>query len=83
MGDVDTTVETDFDPANIVPLARTVSGLDSSKIRSEVLLPCNAGLDHCELEERTTDGYYLIPIDAKIHELATKLFYAPKARAGD
>ena len=82
MGDVDTTVETDFDPANILPLARTVSGLDSSKIESDVLLPCNAGLDHCELEERTTDGYYLIPIATKVRELATRLFYDPKARAG-
>ena len=43
---VGTTIETDFDPANTLPLARTGTGIDSADIRSEVLYPCGADYPH-------------------------------------
>ena len=81
LGDVDTTIETDFDPSNILPLAGTVTGIDSSRIESEVLLPCSADADHCELiEQNGPGGYYLIPEQAKVHAFAAQLFYDPRIR---
>lgn len=77
MDRVGTAVETSFDPANVLPLARTGIRIDSAKIRSEVLLPCNApDAEHCELEEEDGPlGYYLIPDEDKIAELVESLFY--------
>lgn len=77
MDRVGTAVETSFDPADLLPLARTGVRIDAASIRSEVLLPCNApGAEHCELtEEDTPLGYYLIPNDRKIAELVRELFY--------
>ncbi len=80
VGAVDTTIETDFDPANIVPLARTATGIGSAGIESAVLLPCSAGLDHCELTERVSGGYFLLPDYAKVRALAARLFYDPRIR---
>ena len=40
VNDVGSAVETNFDPANILPLAGLGGGIPSSDIRSEVLLPC-------------------------------------------
>lgn len=77
MDRVGTAVETNFDPANVLPLARTGIRIDTANIRSEVLLPCNApNADHCELtEEDGPLGYYLIPDEDKIAELVDSLFY--------
>jgi LCP family protein required for cell wall assembly len=77
---VGSVVETDFDPANILPLAALGSGIASSDIKSEVLLPCGAGLPHCELTEQNDAlGYYLIPDAAKIRTFVAQLFYDPQS----
>lgn len=69
-------VRTNFDPGNILPLARTVLGLDASAITSDVLLPCSGDLPpHCELREENSDkGYYLIPDVQKVRALLADLF---------
>lgn len=75
-------VRTNFDPANLLPLARTGVGIPGGAIRSEILLPCNApGAQHCELtEQNDPGGYYLFPQKAKIADLVAQLFYDPKVR---
>lgn len=77
MDRVGNAVETNFDPANVLPLARTGIRIDTSDIRSEVLLPCNApDVERCELTEQDGPlGYYLIPDKDKIAELVADLFY--------
>lgn len=80
IGSVDTTIETDFDPASVLPLARTATGIDSKNIESAVLLPCSAGVDPCELTERIDGGYFLIPDRAKVLALTARLFYDPRIR---
>ncbi len=80
IGSVGTTIETDFDPANVLPLARTATGIDGSRIESAVLVPCGAGLNPCQLTERTDGGYFLIPDDAKVRALVARLFYDPRIR---
>jgi LCP family protein required for cell wall assembly len=81
VNDVGSAVETDFDPANILSLAGLGGGIASSDIKSEVLLPCNAGASHCELtEDNSPLGYYLIPDKAKIANLVAELFYDPRVR---
>ena len=77
---VGTTVETDFDPANILPLARTATGIDSANIASDVLYPCGGDYPHCELVFNGDNGFFLIPDRAKIRDLAAQLFYDPKIR---
>lgn len=79
---VGTGVKTNFDPGNVLPLARTGSAIDSRAIRSEIMLPCNApNATHCELtEEQSPLGYYLIPNKAKIADLVASLFYEPRVR---
>ncbi len=69
-------LRTSFDPVNVLPLARTVLGIDTKEIHTEILLPCNApGAEHCELtEEDAPDGYYLIPDVDKVRSLASSLF---------
>jgi LCP family protein required for cell wall assembly len=68
-------VRTNFDPGNVLPLARTVLGIESSEIASEVLLPCGGDTPHCELtEESTATGYYLIPDEKKVRALVEDLF---------
>ena len=45
------TAETNFDPANVLPLAGLGGGIPSSDIKSEVLLPCGGDAfqtDECE-----------------------------------
>jgi LCP family protein required for cell wall assembly len=81
VGDVGTAVETNFDPANILPLAGLGGGIPSSDIRSEVLLPCGGDSPHCELSEQSGAlGYYLVPDRAKIGNLVAELFYDPRVR---
>jgi LCP family protein required for cell wall assembly len=77
---VGTTLETDFDPANVLPLARTGTGIDSASIASEVLFPCGGGYPHCELQYNGDNGFFLIPDRAKVRDLAAHLFYDPKIR---
>ena len=79
---VGTAVQTNFDPGNVLPLARTGIAIDSSAIASEVMLPCNAPeAEHCELtEDNGPLGYYLIPDKAKIADLVARLFYDPRVR---
>ncbi len=79
---VGTSVATDFDPANVLPLARTGVGLGSSAIQSEVLYPCGGGdFPHCELTElNDQNGFYLIPNKQKILDFAAQVFYDPKIR---
>jgi LCP family protein required for cell wall assembly len=79
---VGTAVQTNFDPSNILPLARTGIAIDSAAITSEVMLPCDApGAEHCELnEENSALGYYLIPDKAKVAGLVARLFYDPRVR---
>lgn len=81
MSDVGSAVETNFDPANILPLAGLGGGIPSGDIKSEVLLPCDGGAPHCELtEQNQATGYYLIPDKAKIANLVAELFYDPRVR---
>ncbi|HEV2011638.1 MAG TPA: LCP family protein [Candidatus Limnocylindria bacterium] len=81
VNDVGSAVETNFDPANILPLAGLGGGIPSSDIRSEVLLPCGGDFPHCELtEQNASQAYYLIPDKAKIANLVAELFYDPRIR---
>ena len=77
---VGTTIETDFDPANVLPLARTGTGIDSAQITSEVLYPCGGDYPHCELTSNADNGFFLFPDRAKIRDFAAQLFYDPKIR---
>lgn len=79
---IGTGVQTNFDPGNILPLARTGTAIDSGAIRSEILLPCNApDAEHCELtEQQSALGYYLIPDRTKIADFVAGLFYDPRVR---
>lgn len=79
---IGTAVQTNFDPGNVLPLARTGSAIDSGAIRSEILLPCNApDAEHCELtEQQSALGYYLIPDKAKVADFVASLFYDPRVR---
>ncbi|MDE3100847.1 MAG: LCP family protein [Chloroflexota bacterium] len=69
-------VRTDFDPGNVLPLARTVLGINTKEIRSAVLLPCDdPSASHCELTEQNgPSGYYLIPDLAKVRAFTEQLF---------
>lgn len=78
---VGTTVETDLDPANTLPLARSATGISSGDIQNEVLLPCGALQPHCELTETNDGGFYEIPDLAKVRDLAAALLYDPRIRA--
>ncbi|HKC89890.1 MAG TPA: LCP family protein [Candidatus Limnocylindria bacterium] len=79
---VGSAVQTNFDPANILPLARFGTGIDGNAIRSEVLYPCGGSYPHCELQASGGDGgFYLIPDRAKIRDLAATLFYDPQVKA--
>jgi LCP family protein required for cell wall assembly len=81
VNNVGSAVETNFDPANILPLAGLGGGIPSSDIKSEVLLPCNIDVPHCELTEQNgAQGYFLIPDKAKIGNLVAELFYDPRVR---
>jgi len=75
-------VQTNFDPGNVLPLARTGVAIDAAAIESEVMLPCNAPeAEHCELtEDNSSLGYYLIPDRSKIADLVARLFYDPRVR---
>ncbi len=77
---VGTTIETDFDPANVLPLARTGTGIDSADILSDVLYPCGGDYPHCELTFNGDNGFFLMPSKPKIRELAAELFYDPRIR---
>lgn len=77
---VGTTIETDFDPANVLPLARTGTGIDSGAITSDVLYPCGGDYPHCELKVNADNGFFLLPDRAKVREFAAELFYDPKIR---
>ncbi len=77
---VGTTVETDFDPANVLPLARTGTGIESADIRSEVLYPCGGDYPHCELRVGNDGGFYLFPDRQKVLDIAAQLFYDPRVR---
>jgi LCP family protein required for cell wall assembly len=77
---VGTTIETDFDPASVLPLARTGTGIDTASIASEVLYPCGGGYPHCELQYNGDNGFFLFPDRAKVRNLAAQLFYDPKIR---
>jgi hypothetical protein len=84
INDVGSAVETSFDPANILPLAGLGGGIPSSDIKSEVLLPCDIDVPHCELtEENSQLGYYLVPDKAKIANLVAEVFYDPRVRQED
>jgi polyisoprenyl-teichoic acid--peptidoglycan teichoic acid transferase len=80
MEGVGTTVETDFDPSNVLPLASAAAGIDSANISSDVLYPCGGDYPHCELTLDNELGFYLTPDVAKIRDLAASLFYDPKVR---
>lgn len=80
LDNVGTTVETDFDPANTLPLARSATGIASSDIQSDVLYPCGGDYPHCELTVSNDGGFFLIPQPAKVRDFAAELFYDPKIR---
>ena len=81
VGDVGSAIETNFDPANILPLAGLGGGIPSADIKSEVLLPCGGDAAHCELTEQNSAlGYYLLPDKAKIANIVAELFYDPTVR---
>ncbi len=78
---VGTAVETNFDPANIITVARFGSGLDPNAIRSEVLVPCGGPEPRCELKEQSdANGYFLFPDKTKVRDVVAELFYDPKVR---
>ena len=78
---VGSVVQTNFDPANILPLAQFGSGIDGNAIRSEVLYPCGGAYPHCELQSSGgANGFYLIPDRAKIRDLAAAVFYDPQVK---
>jgi LCP family protein required for cell wall assembly len=78
---VGSAVQTNFDPANVLPLAQFGSGIDGEAIRSEVLYPCGGSYPHCELQASGGDGgFYLMPDRAKIRDLAAALFYDPQVK---
>jgi LCP family protein required for cell wall assembly len=75
-------VQTNFDPANVLPLARFGSGIDGNAIRSEVLFPCGGDYPHCELNVAGGDnGFFLIPDGAKVRDFAASIFYDPQVKA--
>jgi LCP family protein required for cell wall assembly len=79
---VGSAVQTNFDPANVIPLAQFGTGIDGDAIRSEVLYPCGGSYPHCELRYSGGDGgFYLIPDRAKIRDLAAALFYDPQVKS--
>ena len=79
---VGSVVQTNFDPANILPLAQFGTGIDGDAIRSEVLYPCGGAYPHCELQSSGgATGFYLIPDRAKIRDLAAALFYDPQVKS--
>jgi LCP family protein required for cell wall assembly len=77
---VGTTLETDFDPANVLPLARTGAGIASADISSDVLYPCGGDYPHCELSYNGDNGFFLFPDRAKVRDFAAQLFYDPRIR---
>jgi LCP family protein required for cell wall assembly len=79
---VGSAVQTNFDPANVLPLAQFGTGIDGGAIRSEVLYPCGGSYPHCELQSSGGDsGFFLIPDRAKIRDLAASLFYDPQVKS--
>jgi polyisoprenyl-teichoic acid--peptidoglycan teichoic acid transferase len=80
---VGSAVQTNFDPASIVPLAQFGTGIDGDAIRSEVLYPCGGTYPHCELQASTSGqhGFILVPDRAKIRDLAAALFYDPQVKS--
>lgn len=75
------TLRTNFDPANVLPVARLGANIARSDIRSEVMYPCGAGTEHCELREQSgPGGFYLFPDRARIADLVAQLFYDPAVR---
>jgi LCP family protein required for cell wall assembly len=75
-------VRTDFDPGNVLPLARTVFAIDAGSIQNDVLLPCSSDSPHCELsEQNNADGYYLIPDVAKVRAFVAEIFPGSKPAA--
>jgi LCP family protein required for cell wall assembly len=79
---VGSAVQTNFDPANVLPLAQFGSDIDGDAIRSEVLYPCGGSYPHCELQASGGDGgFFLIPDRAKIRDLAAALFYDPQVKS--
>jgi len=68
-------VRTSFDADDVLPLARTALAVEAGGIRSEVLLPCDIDVPHCELSEQNdAGGYYLIPDLDKVRALVTSMF---------
>ena len=80
MDGIGTTIETDFDPANILPLARTASGIEPGNITSDVMYPCGGVYPHCELTYNGDSGFFLFPDVAKVRDLVASLFYDPRVR---
>ena len=78
---VGSAVQTNFDPANMLPLAQFGTGIDGNSIRSEVLYPCGGNYPHCELAASGGGGFFLIPDRAKIRDLAAALFYDPHVKS--
>jgi polyisoprenyl-teichoic acid--peptidoglycan teichoic acid transferase len=80
---VGSAVQTNFDPANVLPLAQFGSDIDGGAIRSEVLYPCGGAYPHCELQASTSGqhGFILVPDRAKIRDLAAALFYDPQVKS--
>jgi len=80
---VGSVVQTNFDPANIPPLAQFGTGINGDAIKSEVLYPCGGAYPHCELQSSTSadHGFILVPDRAKIRDLAAALFYDPQVKS--
>ena len=75
-------VRTNFDPGNVLPLARTALSISSGQISSDVLLPCGGDSPHCELTEYNGPSwYYLIPDLAKVRAFVSDLFSGGPASA--
>lgn len=81
MNQVGPAIQTSFDPAQVLPVARLGAGIDRGAIRTEVLYPCGGDFSHCELREQNgPGGFYLFPDRARIADLVAQVFYDPRVR---
>jgi LCP family protein required for cell wall assembly len=79
---VGSAVQTNFDPAGVIPLARFGSGIDGGAIRTEVLYPCGGSYPHCELQySGGENGFFLLPDRARVRDFAASLFYDPQVKS--
>src|SRR5262249_20381266 len=76
-------LQTNFDPASVLPAAMLGASLDRSSIASEVMYPCGGDTPRCELRgQNSPGGVYLFPDPALVSDPVARIFYAPRLRRG-